>query len=73
MLIVDQEEYRKWIAKEQGKVHARFAQKKLVGKCPRIEKERDFPLYRGACSKVASWSPKPTVAGSIPVTPAIII
>lgn len=47
--------------------------KKLVGKCPRIEKERDFTLYRGACSKVASWSPKPTVAGSIPVTPAIII
>lgn len=34
-----------------------------------IHSGRCFFLSRGACSKEASWSPKPTVAGSIPVPP----
>lgn len=43
---INQEEYRKWLVSERNKVHARYTREKTTGKCPRIEKLRDFRKSR---------------------------
>jgi len=63
-LIVDREEHKKWLLREQEKVHKRYVCYKLNRKNPRSEKVRDFrksrsPLNTGNFAKKESpWAKK---------------
>lgn len=46
MYVVDKVAYEEWLVSEQDKIYARFVQKKSIGKCPRVEKMRDFRKSR---------------------------